>query len=100
MGNIFLVEKRREKGKWEKVNENYWKIIGQLLENCGKREREKREDGRRGEKREKGKKNEKKGERGEKGRRREEKGGKERREGWETQKTTSAPEISETRSFP
>ena len=95
---FFLVEKGWKKGKWEKVKENYWKIVEK------EKEREKREEGKRLEKMEKGEKNEKKVEKGErKGRRRKEKGrrrgGKGRREGWETQKTTGAPEIGETRSF-
>ena len=52
---------------------------GKFLENCGKREKERKG------KREKGEKRMRKRE---KGRRREEKG----REGWETQNTTGAPE--------
>ena len=44
---VFLVEKGGKKGKWEKVKENFWKIV---------EKREKREEGKRVEKMEKGEK--------------------------------------------
>ena len=82
---FFLVKKGGEKGKWEKVIENYWKIVEQ---------EKKREKGWGKKEGKDWKEWEKKGERGENGRRK-----RGEREGWETLKTTGAPEISETRSF-